>query len=113
MYHEGELCKRDLRMEIIEGHRSPLNRQIHEGVELDTNSADIVMNSKGEWGHCKIPRVVIEVGDAVEEDGENGMCRSTELGGRERKRGGLKVKKQEKRSQGREADGSSREKDRK
>ena len=77
IHHKGELRKDDLKLDVIESHRSPLNRQIHEGVELDSNSADIVMNSKGEWGHCKIPRVVIEVGDAVEEDGDNGIVRST------------------------------------
>ena len=69
LYHEGGLTRGELKMEIIEGHRSPLDRQIHEGVELDTNGAEIIMNSKGEWGHCKIPRVVIEIGDEVEEDG--------------------------------------------
>ena len=68
------------------------------------------MNSKGEWGHCKIPRVIIEVGDALEEDGESGMSRSTEMGGKERRRGGIKIKKQEKRNQGRESDGRGAEK---
>ena len=48
IHHEGELQEKDFKMEIVEGHRSPLNRQIHEGVELDTNSSTIVMNSKSE-----------------------------------------------------------------
>ena len=93
-------------MEIVEGHRSPLNRQIHEGVELDTNAADIVMNSKAEWNHCRIPRVVIEVGDEVEEDTDRGMSRSTETLEKERKTRGMKKKKQEKRMQ-EEKEGSS------
>merc|ERR1711888_510746 len=66
IYLEGELAKEDLKMEIVEGHRTPLDRQIHEGVEIDTNGAEIIMNSKGEWGHCMIPRVVIEIGDTIE-----------------------------------------------
>ena len=35
----------------------------------------------------------------MEEDGENGMIRSTELGGKERQVGGFKIKKTNKRSQ--------------
>ena len=80
-------------MEVVESHRSPLNRQVHEGVELDMNGAEIILNSKSEWNNCGIPRVMIEVGDEVEEDGGSGMIRSTEMGGRERKVGGMKKKK--------------------
>ena len=46
--------------------------------------------------------MVTEIGDTIEEDDENGMSRSTELGGRERKKGGIRIKKQEKRNKGRE-----------
>ena len=77
LYHEGKLGAGEIKMEIIEGHRSPLNRQIHEGVELYTNAASIIMNSKSEWGNSKIPRIVIEMGEEIEEDDRNGMCRST------------------------------------
>ena len=84
-------------MDIIETHRSPLNRQVHEGVELDTNGADVILNSKSEWNHCRIPRIVIEVGDEVEEDESCGMVRSTELGGKERGRIRMRIKPQEKR----------------
>ena len=78
---------------MVESHRSALNRQIHEGVELETNKADIILNSKSERNHCRIPRIMIEVGDEVEEDESSGMIRSTEMGGKERKRGGMNVKK--------------------
>ena len=98
LHHNGTLGLEDLRMEIVESHRSPLNRQVHEGVELDTNRADLILNSKSEWNHCRIPRIMIEVGDEVEEDSTNGMARSTELGGKERGRRGMKIKLQEKRS---------------
>ena len=49
-------------------NKSPLNRQFHEGVELECNTADIVMNSKTEWNNSKMPRIVIEVGEELEED---------------------------------------------
>ena len=61
IHHGGTLEKEKLKMEIVESHRSPLNRQVHKGVELDINGADIIMNSKSEWNHCRIPRIVIEV----------------------------------------------------
>ena len=57
-----------------------------------------MLNSKSEWNHCKIPRVVLEIGDEVEEDEADGMTRSTEMGGRERRKGGMKIKKLEKRN---------------
>ena len=46
IHHRGELERGDLQMRIIEKHRSPLNRQIHEGVELECNKADIVHSAK-------------------------------------------------------------------
>ena len=85
-------------MKVIEGHKSPLNRQIHEGVELEMNAASIILNSKAEWNHSKIPRIIIEVGEDKEYDMNSGMVRSTELGGRERSnRRGMNIKKAEKR----------------
>ena len=60
-----------------------------EGVELASNGLDIVMNSKSEWNSCRIPRVMIE----VEEDSEDGMICNTEMGGRERKVGGMTIRK--------------------
>ena len=48
LYHEGSLGGEDFKMEIKERHRSPLTRQIHEGVELETNGASVIMNSKSE-----------------------------------------------------------------
>ena len=64
----GDLTKEDFIMEIIEKHRSPLTRQIHEGVALEINKADIILNSKSEWNHSRLPRIVIEVGEEQEED---------------------------------------------
>ena len=87
----------DFKMEIKNSYRSPLMRQIHEGVALEINGAKIIMNSKSEWNHSRIPRIVVEIGDEVEEDIMSGMSRSTELGGRERGGKNIKVKVAEKR----------------
>ena len=48
IYHSRGLQREDFVMKIIEQHRSPLNRQVHEGVELECNRADIILNSKTE-----------------------------------------------------------------
>ena len=118
LYHEGELKREELVMAVIEKHRSPLNRQIHEGVELEMNGAGVILNSKSECNHSKIPRIVIEVGAEREEDLESGMIRSTELGGRERGNKRMKincaVKRGNDETENREIDSRGRErKDRK
>ena len=55
-------------MKIEKVHRTPLVRQVSEGVEIARCKADVVMNSKGEWNGSKLPRMVIERGDKVELD---------------------------------------------
>ena len=87
-------------MRVIERHKSPLNRQIHEGIELEMNTAQIILNSKAEWNHSKIPRIMIEVGEEREEDTNSGMTRSTEMGGKERNRRSIRIKRSEKRDIG-------------
>ena len=64
-------------MSVIESHRSPLTRQVQEGVELELNGAEVLMNSKSEWNNSKLPRIVIESGERLEEDAENGISRCT------------------------------------
>ena len=73
LYHEEGLMEWDLKITMIEGHRNPLERQIHEGVQLEIHKADLLMNSKSEWNGSKIPRIVIETGDDLEEDELSGM----------------------------------------
>ena len=72
-------------MKVVEKHVSPISRQIHEGVELESSKADIILNSKSEWNHSKIPRIMIEVGEEVESDGMSGMNEGEKLGLQKRK----------------------------
>ena len=62
-------------MKIVERHRTPLTRQVQEGVELELSKADVVMNSKAEWNHSRLPQIVIEQGEKQAEDNENGITR--------------------------------------
>ena len=73
LFHEGTLQERELRMRMMESHKSPLKRQVQEGVQLQVHTADIIMNSKSEWNHDRLPRIVIETGEEQQEDQENGM----------------------------------------
>ena len=75
IHHGGELEEEDLEMGVVEQHRSPLSRQVHEGVALETNGADIILNSKAEWNSSGMPRIIIEHGEVQEEDKEGGMTR--------------------------------------
>ena len=108
VYHEGSLTRTELKMTVVERHRSPLTRQIQEGVELECSKAKIIMNSKSEWNHSRIPRIMIEVGEEIEGDIESGMVRSTELGGRERGSKSLRVEGAEKRQRQTETGGATK-----
>ena len=78
IHHGGELRREDLEMKVVKTHRSPLSRQIHEGVEIEVNKADLLMNSKSEWNQSRLPRIVIESGETLMEDEESGLGRSGE-----------------------------------
>ena len=54
-------------------NKSPLERQVHEGVQLELHKADLILNSKAEWNHDRIPRIIIETGGELVEDKESGM----------------------------------------
>ena len=64
------------KMKFVKSHQRPLQRQVHESVEISRSVADKVMNSKGEWGGSKIPRINLEVGERVREDAEEGLTRA-------------------------------------
>ena len=67
----------DFKMKILRSHKTPLTRQVHEGVEINSSKADIIMNSKGEWNGSRIPRVVIEVGEKIQDDEDDGTMTVT------------------------------------
>ena len=66
--------KVNFNMKVLRSHRTPLSRQVHESVEIDSSKADIVMNSKGEWNGSRLPRIIIEVGEELQEDEEDTMA---------------------------------------
>jgi hypothetical protein len=64
--HEGET--QAFSMEVLRKFKGSLARQVSEAVEIMSSKADCLMNSKGEYGGVRLPRIVIEMGDKVRED---------------------------------------------
>ena len=48
-------------MIVLRGHTSAFVRQIHEAVLIEMN-ADYVLNSKGEYNRCQLPRLGVKMG---------------------------------------------------
>ena len=58
--HQGEFV--DFKMKVVRRHQSALFRQVHEAVWLNRISQDPgvkVLNSKGEYNRCKLPRLQV------------------------------------------------------
>ena len=58
--HQGELV--DFKMKVVRRHQSALFRQVHEAVRLhriSQNSEVKILNSRGEYNRCKLPRLQV------------------------------------------------------
>ena len=69
--HNGEIQK--FEMKLLRCHKSAFERQIHEAVYIQMGHRDITLNSKSEWNGDRIPRIVLEVKDQVEQKDYNGQ----------------------------------------
>ena len=63
------------KMKLLHKHRSALQRQIREALEIEGSGAEIILNKRNEWNGSRIPRIRIEVADRLEgeleEQGDN------------------------------------------
>ena len=50
-------------MKITKCHKSALQRPVHEAVLIELHEGEPVMNSKGEYNRCKLPRLAVMFGD--------------------------------------------------
>ena len=80
--HRGEIDPEMFEMKLEGSFKKPLSRQIREGVELEMSVATMVMNSKSEWNHSRIPRIVIETGEELKNDNESGIGSNRERSGK-------------------------------
>ena len=80
--HQGEYV--DFKMRVVKKHFTAFSRLVHESVMIDRaskNSKISIMNSKGEFGRCNLPRLVIEKDTkAFEANGETKNSLSTDVG---------------------------------
>ena len=53
------------KVELLRTFQKPLERLVAESVEIETGNYDMVLNSKGEWGGSRLPRLTVEVGEHV------------------------------------------------
>ena len=49
-------------MKVVRSHRSAFARQIHEAVLIEMGAGDNLLNSKGEYNRCELPRLRVEIG---------------------------------------------------
>ena len=110
-HHESEEVL--FKMKVIRGHKSPLTRQVHEGVEIGHSTATVIMNSKSEWNGTRIPRIVVEVGEQIHE--EEGGEQPRQIGGKWKeekvtKKSGWDVKNLKKRKREEEGGGYQKNK---
>ena len=67
----GELQEKlTFKMKILKVHTSAFMRQVHEAVAIEMNEKNNILNSKGGFNRCKLPRLSIKMGQAEVKDGE-------------------------------------------
>ena len=67
-YHRGDQDPSFYEMKVQRSHRTPMARQIEEGVEILNSKANVIMNAKGEWNGSKLPSLLVERGDKIEQE---------------------------------------------
>ena len=50
-------------MKVLKVHRTAFRRQIHEAVMIQRNERNSILNSKGEYNCCSLPRLTVMVGN--------------------------------------------------
>ena len=57
-------------MKIVRSHMSAFSRQVHEAVLIEMNGSGI-LNSKGEFNRCQLPRLSVQMGEMVVKEHDN------------------------------------------
>ena len=72
-HHQEMETHPEFTMQVLSVHKTALHRQVTEAVLIERTKANVIMNSKGEWNGSKLPRVILEVGDKVNQKDYNGQ----------------------------------------
>ena len=69
--HDGD-TRIEFSMKVLKGHMTAFSRQIHEAVVIQKNESSSILNSKGEYNRCSLPRLTVKEG--VREIKEKEWC---------------------------------------
>ena len=72
-HHQEMETHPEFTMQVLSVHKTALHRQVTEAVLIERTKASVIMNSKGEWNGSKLPRVILEVGNKVNQKDYNGQ----------------------------------------
>ena len=70
--HQEEEGEISFTMRIIKQHKTSFSRQTHEAVMIEMMDRGNILNSKGGFNRCSIPRLGVMVGDREHEDRSQG-----------------------------------------
>ena len=59
-------------MKVLKGHMTAFSRQIHEAVVIEKNESSSILNSRGEYNRCSLPRLTVK--DGMREMKEKEWC---------------------------------------
>ena len=59
----GDAEKVEFSMEVIKMHKSAFERQVYEAVIIQMNEGKNILNARGEYNRCKLPRLGTMLGD--------------------------------------------------
>ena len=59
------LREEDMWMKVEEHSRTTLSRQVGEGVRIEGEDPGALLNSKSEFGHNRVPRIRVEMGNTI------------------------------------------------
>ena len=62
--HPGQ-DKPQFGMKVVQTHKSAFSRQVHEAILIemaDGQTGDSLLNSKGEFNRCELPRLTVQIG---------------------------------------------------
>ena len=59
--HGQDQERPDFGMQIVRSHKSAFSRQVHEAILIEMYEGSL-LNSKGEYNRCEIPRLTVQIG---------------------------------------------------
>ena len=62
MHGDVEPEKVEFRMKVLKYHKSAFERQVSESIKIRNNSRHNILNSKGEYNRCALPRLGLKIG---------------------------------------------------